>query len=107
MPKPQRFPASIGSPPAIDDESVAIHEAACLAVSQKQDRLCDVIGRGKPGHGHASGDVTIGVASGRLIGNVHLCFHPARTDRIDTDTPATPFGGEGAGEPDEAMLEAL
>lgn len=104
MAEAERLPGAVRGPAAIDGEGVAVDEAALRGVAQEEDGACDVAGCGEAGHGDAVDDVVVGVGGAGLIDVVHLGLDPAGADGVDTDVAGAPFGGEGAGEADEAVL---
>lgn len=98
------FPAAVAGPAAIDRERMAIDETALDRVGEEGDGPGNIVGSGKAAHGHAAGDIGVGVAAAHLVGDVHLGLDPTGTDGIDTDAATAPLRGEGTGKANEPVL---
>src|SRR6187455_571048 len=53
---PQRLPAPVRRPAAVDHQGVAIDEAALHRVGEEGDGARHILGGGEPPHRHATGD---------------------------------------------------
>jgi hypothetical protein len=96
MSQAQGLPASISRPATVDCQSLSVDVAALSRVSQKRNRACNIVRRSEPPHGHSADNICIRVASSSLIDYIHFGLYPTRTNRIHTNTAASPFRGKGS-----------
>src|SRR5450631_1248323 len=100
----QRVPAAVGDPASVDRQTDTVDEPLPIIIGEKGDRRRDVFRPREARHRYTIDDVLVCVRSAALVGDVHLGLDPARTDSVDTNPAATPFGGQRARESDQTVF---
>jgi hypothetical protein len=100
----QGFPRGVSCPAAVDSKRVAVDEAALLRVGEKGDGCGDIVRGSEASHGNAARNISVRVASTRLIGCIHFGFHPTGTDGVDAKAAPAPFSSKSARQADEAVF---
>src|ERR1700677_3991478 len=95
----QGSPASIVGPPAVDHQGMPVDEAALLRIGQEENRLGDIVRRGKTSHGVYVDDVLVGVVAACLVGYIHFGFDPAGTNSIAAHSVSSPLRCSDARKP--------
>ena len=93
-------------PTTVHRQTHTVDESAAFP-RQKDNCRGNVLWAGKTGHWYPIDDVLIRISSRSPIGDIHLGFDPARTNRVDPHPAPAPLCSEGPRQAYQAMFGGI